>query len=64
MGVFDQALRRRRPQNDGARNSTEQLEDLSKEVPEIDSTLDKIDKALRLAKQSQKGAPLRGCICF
>ena len=63
MGIFDRKTTRRRPSNDGSGSDglDLDLEELRREVPDFEDTLDDIERALREPMTKEER---RGCACW
>ena len=63
MGIFDRKTPRRHPSNDGSGSNglDLDLEELRGEVPDIEDTVDEIERALREPMTKEER---RGCACW
>ena len=61
MGIFDRKTPRRHPSNDGSGSNGLDLEELRGEVPDIEDTVDEIERALREPMTKEER---RGCACW
>lgn len=62
MSIFD-TRRTRKPTDNGSNSTFEDLEDVRKEVPEVDSVLDAIDRALN-STMTTEPTKRSGCGCW
>ena len=60
MGVFDRHKKRQPPNGSGDNGGLDQLQDLREEVPDIEDTLDRLDRAIVAPLEKES----RGCGCF
>ena len=63
MGIFDRKTTRRRPANDGSGSNgfDIDLDEVRRDVPDVEDTVDDIERALREPMTKEER---RGCACW